>query len=218
MPNPLIFADEAGNFDFSRKPGATRYFILTTVVLWSPQVALDLTALRWKLAAHEYTVEGAFHAATDRQAVRDRVFEMLSAHEFRIDATILEKCKTYPKYHHDPVAFYQLAWHLHWKYIAPRVLSPRHHPLVVAGTLTTQKKKAAYEAAIASVVRQVSGLSTVKVLAWPDVADPGIQVADYCAWAIQRKWERQDTRSYVHIEPKIGSEFPVFDVGVKEVY
>jgi hypothetical protein len=27
MPDRYVFSDEAGNFDFSRKPDATRYFI-----------------------------------------------------------------------------------------------------------------------------------------------------------------------------------------------
>jgi len=66
---------------------------------------------------------------------------------------------------------------------------------------------------VAEVVRQVGGISSGKVLAWPDGPDPGIQIADYCAWAIQRKWERQDTRSYAIIQRKIATEFPAFAVG-----
>jgi hypothetical protein len=41
-------------------------------------------------------------------------------------------------------------------------------------------------------------------------ADPGIQVADYCAWAIQRKWERGDARSYDLIADKIDHEHEVW--------
>ena len=35
-----VFADEAGNFDFSRNTGATRYFLLTTVVINDPSLEL----------------------------------------------------------------------------------------------------------------------------------------------------------------------------------
>ena len=31
MPRISVFADESGNFDFSAKKGASRYFILTTI-------------------------------------------------------------------------------------------------------------------------------------------------------------------------------------------
>ena len=31
MTDVLVMADESGNFDFSRNPGATRYLILCTV-------------------------------------------------------------------------------------------------------------------------------------------------------------------------------------------
>jgi hypothetical protein len=31
MPDRYVFADEAGNFDFSRRQGASRYFILCTI-------------------------------------------------------------------------------------------------------------------------------------------------------------------------------------------
>jgi hypothetical protein len=116
-----------------------------------------------------------------------------------------------PRYH--PVAFFQLAWWLHWKYVGPRVLSAGDRPLIVAGALSTKKKPAAYEPAVAEVVRQVGGVFPWKILAWPDVTDPGIQIADYCAWAIQRKWERQDVLSYALIQDKIATEFPAFAVG-----
>jgi hypothetical protein len=31
-------------------------------------------------------------------------------------------------------------------------------------------------------------------------------VADYCTWAIQRKWEREDNRSQILLNEKIASE------------
>jgi hypothetical protein len=51
MRDCYVFADEAGNFDFSSNPGASRYFILTTVTL-SGDCSLgdDLMRLRRELA------------------------------------------------------------------------------------------------------------------------------------------------------------------------
>jgi hypothetical protein len=41
----------------------------------------------------------------------------------------------------------------------------------------------------------------------------GLQVADYCNWAIFRKWERSDKRSYELIKTCIKSEFDIFAKG-----
>jgi hypothetical protein len=38
------------------------------------------------------------------------------------------------------------------------------------------------------------------------MSEPCLVVADYCTWAIQRKWERDDQRSHELIAGKIASE------------
>jgi hypothetical protein len=48
--------------------------------------------------------------------------------------------------------------------------------------------------------------------------DPMLWVADYCAWAIQRKWETGDTRSHKLIEEKISTEFDLWSVGQTHYY
>ena len=40
-----------------------------------------------------------------------------------------------------------------------------------------------------------------------------LQLADYCAWAMHRKWERADTRPYALIQGKIVTEYDVFSEG-----
>ncbi|MDN5882231.1 MAG: DUF3800 domain-containing protein, partial [Nitrosospira sp.] len=40
-----------------------------------------------------------------------------------------------------------------------------------------------------------------------------LQVADYCTWAIYRKWARGDERSYCLIARAIRSEFDIFQSG-----
>lgn len=91
-----IYADEAGNFDFSTKRGATRFFILTTVTIDDHRIELDLLDLRRDLAWSGIDLAREFHATEDKQLVRDRVFEVLSRHDFRVDATVLEKAKAQP--------------------------------------------------------------------------------------------------------------------------
>ena len=52
----------------------------------------------------------------------------------------------------------------------------------------------------------------------PAAADPCLQVADYCAWALQRKWERNDLRSYNLISDRITYEYDLWSRGDKHHY
>ena len=45
-----IYADESGNFDFSPRNGASRFFLLTTVVINAHAIEPDLLELRRQLA------------------------------------------------------------------------------------------------------------------------------------------------------------------------
>src|SRR6266542_377135 len=92
-----VYADEAGNFDFSRKEGASKYFILTTVTLQDFSVEGELLQLRRDLAWTGVNLPGSFHATTDKQPVRNQVYSILTRHDFRIDTTILEKAKAQPQ-------------------------------------------------------------------------------------------------------------------------
>ena len=91
-----IYADESGNFDFSLKSGASRYFILTTVTMTDLTAENELLELRRELAWEGLALRDGFHATEDKQAVRDRVFEILVRHNFVVDATIVEKRKAQP--------------------------------------------------------------------------------------------------------------------------
>ena len=115
MARVHLFADEAGNFDFSRKAGASRFYILTTVAFPEGHDALatSLRALRFELAWEGVDLRREFHATDDTVAVRDRVFEVLAAHDFRVDATILEKPKARPAMRRSEEGFYQNAWYFH---------------------------------------------------------------------------------------------------------
>lgn len=182
MADRYVFSDEAGNFDFSRKSGASRYFILGTVTADDCNVGDRLLQLRRELGWRGLHLDKVFHATDDPQAVRNEVFGALAASDLRIDATILEKSKAQP--------------HL----------------------LGTKKKRGGFHSAVDEVVSQVSRCASHRVAFWPTESDPCLQVADYCTWAIQRKWERDDSRSYDLIKNKIASEFDAWSVGSTHFY
>ena len=218
MADVYVYADEAGNFDFSTKEGATRYFILTTVVLDPVVVGQAITDLKYELAWRGLGLDSEFHATTDAQAVRDEVFARLGDHAFRVDATIFEKRKAIPRLQSE-TALYKMAWFLHFKEIAKRVVKRDDRLFVAASSVgTNKKKKGLLHSAVHDVVFQVSPATSYRVAFWPAASDPCLQVADYCTWAIQRKWERADDRSHVLIRPKIKTEFNVWHVGKNFYY
>lgn len=218
MARVHVFADEAGNFDFSRKADASRYFILTTVASGDCRSGDALMALRRQLRMEGLLEDKPFHASEDRQSVRDRVFAELAGHAFRVDSTILEKCKAQPQTRHSDAAFYQLAWYLHFKHVAPRIVRPGDELLVVGASVGTKARRAAFRGAIERVARQVTGGLNHKVACWDAAGEPCLQVADYCSWAVQRKWERADPRSHTLIAAKISSEFDAFGPGTVNYY
>src|SRR5262245_41176740 len=98
MSRNYLFADESGNFDFSRTQGASRYFILTSVTLGDcSTVNVSLHQLRHQMAWDGFDHPGPFHAAHDPAPVRDRVFTLIEEQGLVVDALILEKAKAVPK-------------------------------------------------------------------------------------------------------------------------
>jgi hypothetical protein len=214
LPKRYVFADEAGNFDFTRRVGASRYFVLTTLTADDCSVGDALMRLRREIFLDGGDVGEAFHATTDRQVVRDRVFAELAKHAFRIDATIFEKPKAQPHLRVTDERFYKYAWYLHFKHVAPEVLSKGDEVLIVGASLGTAKRRAVFRGAIEDVASQVLPRGVrARVASWGASADPCLQAADYCCWAIQRKWERGDPRSHVLIAPQVRTEFDVWEIG-----
>lgn len=212
-----IFADEAGNFDFSNNRGASRYFTLVTATMENCSVGDRLLALRRDMGWRSIHLDSVFHATDDPQVVRDEVFEMIAEVEFRIDATLLEKRKAQPHLHRDE-SLYKMAWYLHMKHVAPKIVNPDDRLFVVAAGLGTKRQRGRFYDAVYDVVSQVVRCRSYRVAFWPAVNDPCLQVADYCTWAIQRKWERGDTRSYDMIADKVASEKDIWSIGAKLYY
>lgn len=217
MADRYVFADEAGNFDFSRNRGASRYFIICTVAADECHAGDALLKLRRELGWKGMHLDSVFHATEDPQAVRDEVFALLTSLDFRVDATILEKCKAQPHLRDDKQP-YKMAWYLHFKHVAPRIARRADRMFVAASSLGTKKARGAFHQAVDDVVRQVSPCRSHRVAFWPAASDPCLQIADYCTWAIQRKWERGDDRSHTLIAPKVHTEFDVWSVGAVTYY
>ena len=213
-----VYGDESGNFDFSNQEGASRYFILTTVVVADHVIEADLMDLSRQLAWEGEPLTGGFHATNDKQRVRDRVFAVMARRDFRVDATILEKRKADPRVRPTPAFFYGFAWYYHLTGLAPVLASYADEIMVVAASIGTNEMRSDFESAANAIASAIAPTVNMKATMWQAASNPILQVADYCAWAVRRKWERNDTRSYSLIENRIASEFDVFRDGATTYY
>jgi hypothetical protein len=214
-----IFLDEGGNLDFS--PKGTRYFTLTAVSQQRPFPAVDpLISLKWDLIETGLDLQ-CFHAAEDTQRVRDQVFDVIRMHlaSICIDALIVEKPKTGPALQKAEQFFPRMLGYL-LKYALQRPPARgADEVLVFTDTIPVNKKRRAIEKALkkALAAELPSGVK-YRLFHHYSRSCMGLQVADYCNWAIFRKWERADTRSYDLIRTGVRSEFEIFRTGTRLYY
>lgn len=179
MATVYLFGDEAGNFDFSDGPGATRYFILATVTMNDCQAGDRLQALRRRLAWRGIHLGAVLHASEDPQPVRDAVFKTLARCDMRIDATIVSK-RSLSTQARDGHLLYRYAWHEHFGRIAGEIAGPGDRLLAVASDLGTRKRRGAFHVAVDDAVR-ASARCPHRVAFWPNMSEPCLVVADYCS-------------------------------------
>ena len=209
-----VYADESGNFDFSRGPGATRYFILTSVTFFDDrQARAELDELRYDVAWKDGELPDYFHASEDRQAIRDQVFDVIQRHGFRVDATIMEKGKALSHMKRSESVFYKYAWFYHLRHVLPSIANADDEVLLVIASIGKKRKRAYFRGVVSDVVDELRPSASVHTTQWSAASDSGLQIADYCSWAIFRKWENGDERSYTLIEDKIRRERDLFASG-----
>ncbi|RVT46818.1 DUF3800 domain-containing protein [Rubrivivax albus] len=217
----FIFADEAGDFDFSRKQNASKYFIVCAIKTDSCDIGHELLKLRRDLLWDGVPIPDYFHATEDKQFVRDRVFKALNEHDFEIYAQVLEKSKAQPQIRTTRHRFYQYAWYYLFKHTMPRIVRSLEDQLMVTtASIGVKKGQIDFSNAVLDVLRQTQRIDSGswRTTFCSSASDPCLQAADYCTWAIQRKWERGDSRSYELIKHKIKYEYELWKHGAKHYY
>lgn len=212
-----LFLDEGGNFDFS--PTGTRYFTLTSVAMCRPFSVRE----PWDDYRHELLEFGRgveyFHCADNNRYLRDRLFGILNDHsdQYRIDSLIVEKAKTGPALRVDNRFYPEMLGYL------LRHVFEKHDGydeiIVITDTIPHNKKRRAVGKGIKhSLNKMLPASMTYRVLHQASRAHYGLQAADYCNWAIYRKWDTGETTYYDQIKPAIHSEFEIFRRGERWYY
>jgi hypothetical protein len=134
------------------------------------------------------------------------------------DATILEKCKAQPQTRTSPAVFYQYAWWYHFKHVGPVLLKDADKLFITTAALGSNKTRAAFKNAVNNAIQQIIPRQKWECSFLDSAKEPLLWAADYCAWAIQRKWERNDVQSHSLIHKKIKTEFDLWKYGTKVYY
>ncbi|MGB1219944.1 MAG: DUF3800 domain-containing protein [Alcanivoracaceae bacterium] len=211
MTATYLFSDEAGCFEFDvSKPNVSKYLMICTVLTESLDVGKSLLDLRHDLIKNGAQLNDYFHATQDKQDVRDAVYETILQHDFQVQAQICEKSKAQSHIRSSKARFYKYPWFYLVKHGVAPLLSSSSHLYATAASIGTKKERKTYITNLNDVMEQTVGCDfTVDFR--PCQADPCLQVADYCAWAIQRKWELGDSRSYDLIEDRVTYEYDLWN-------
>ncbi|MCY4597792.1 MAG: DUF3800 domain-containing protein [Bryobacterales bacterium] len=209
-----IFLDESGNFDFGNS--GTRYLVLTSVGISRP------SPMWGRLDDYKYhCIESGtdieyFHCYNDRWPVRSAVFNLIAEHldNMRVCCVVNEKQRTAPEMREDKRLYPWMLGYLLRRALSEEQTAGAEEIIVITDTIPVTKKRRAVEKIIkqAVVSKQLPNV-TYRILHHQSRSHYGLQVADYCCWAIFRKWEREDSTWYDRIKPAIRLELDAFPKG-----
>lgn len=203
----FLFFDESGNFDFSTN--GTPYVVFGALTTRNPAPLLrPLSDLRYSLIASGIEIE-AFHATEDKQVVRNQVFAIIKAvGGFEFDAVVVEKRKVDPALY-DVTRFYpQFAYHLLSQVFA-RHPDQSERIVVITDSLPVKKTKQAVEKAFKLYIRQNLASRLFTILHHPSSSHACLQAADYCTWAVYRKWRDNELRPYNEVKELLRTEVDI---------
>lgn len=227
----FLFLDESGNLDFSRK--GTRYWSLTAFCTFHPSQGKEgFLDLLYSLADEGKGVPH-FHATEDRQAVRDEVFNLIRGLEdgHEVHSVIAEKRKAGRSLYRSTVLrrgkrveisdesrFYEVVCKALLTYVfrCPRFAHAKHVVIVLSSIFTKER----HQNIKSALIRGLTQRTTIpfQIYFQENRCDLNCQIADYCGWAIARKWELRDERSYNLIRGRIRNEFDIFERGLSTYY
>ncbi|MBA7490314.1 hypothetical protein ES702_00851 [subsurface metagenome] len=222
MKTLFIFIDESGGFDFS--PKGTKYFVLSAVSTLNPLGKERLEEIKYDLMKNGNDLE-CFHAAEDKQSVRDLVYSFIeNMKDIEIDSVIVQKNKTNPSLYISEkkkkskkgtklyaIALRTLLQYIFYKYDDSAKVD---QIVIVLSSIFDLNKRELIKKTIKIYLKQIFS-NPFYLYFHQNRSDKNTQIADYCCWAIYRKWTDGEIRPYnaVNKGNKIKSEFDIFKTG-----
>ncbi len=213
-----LYFDEAGNFDFSSK--GTSVFVMTCLVVRRPfRFQPPLLEVKYDCLEHGLNLE-YFHATEDRQAVRNEVFGVVAEHlgDIQAHVVVVRKNRVHPS-QRAPHVLYQWTFEQLVRVACPDCVRAEGQVVAVTDHVPVARNRAAFEKGLKPYLRQhLPERTRYELLHHQSKADLNLQVADYISWAIYRKWNSSDVRSYGTIQSCIRSEIDALEGHAEEYY
>ena len=80
--------------------------------------------------------------------------------------------------------------------------------IVITDTIPVNRKRRAVEKAIQSALAALQPVK-YRILHHQSRSHYGLQIADYCCWALFRKWQKGESLWYDRIKPAVRNEFKI---------
>jgi hypothetical protein len=100
-----------------------------------------------------------------------------------------------------------------------RVPADAEKILIWTARIGTNRRRHAFEKAVrTSLARDLPGRIPYDLFIHSSASHPMLQVADYCCWAVAKKWKDGELRPYAKIQSAILSELEIFRREGKEYF
>jgi len=224
----FIYLDEAGDFNFSAS--GSKYFMMTCMVVQNPIIiASDLLTLKYQCIGNGMVNPKRsekfhrFHASDDFQVTRDKVFIILKSHlgTYQTYTVVIQKNKVNPSFRDNhrlfPEAFAMLMDQVLGH---SSIVKNSDYLAVITDAIPVHKKKGIVRSSLKSYLKQWTVGENKRYCLYHHLSasDLNLQAADYLSWAIFRKWERSDARSYGLISASILGENDLLKNETKTYY
>lgn len=183
-----MFLDEQGDATFAA--GASSYFGLCAVTTDDPtRLCWQVDGLRHRLWAQGHIEKGFFHCSSDCRIVQREMFDLFpSLGLLRLDAVSVTKEKVHPALRHPSLLYGAVAGRL-MRFVARQLTSYDELIVVLARWQAAEDIALRFEEATFHKGRRQSWAwaGRLRILEAEARVHPGIQVADYAAWAAHRR-------------------------------
>ena len=140
------------------------------------------------------------------------MFDIIEKHlaDVAVDSIIVEKQRVDKALHSDEHFYPKVLGTLLREILQQYPLSEFTEVLVFTDSLPVQRKRGAVEKGVKRTLAAMLPVSVrYRVLHHASKSNLDLQIADYCTWAIYRKWNIQDARSFQRIKTAVRREWDV---------
>lgn len=236
LAQQFVFLDESGKPEIFSARGvnlvasgqATKYLVIVAVrVTDQLKIQQLVTEFRLSLLRDQSLITlfspsyslNAFHASPDYPEVKKRFYAFINELDAHVDAIVVDKLKCYTALQQDPGRLYavmagQLLKNItHQADVTDIIFSRRDSKLMVRKQLETEVERARLD-----YLEKHPNLEPTVLLNYqhnPHYTHGGLQIADYIAHAVFRRFEHNDSVWFDLIATKIGK---VHDICNKRFY